>query len=97
MPRADVVNKLIATRELDRDVANAVLDAVTLVPRDDFMAIGPDAVPWRFNRNMSYVRRPLILQTTSCLGLPQCQQHRSVLVRQPYVGPSCRQAPRLMR
>lgn len=62
MPRADVVNKLVATREVDRDVANAVLDAITLVPRDDFMAIGPDAVPWRFNRNMSYVRRPLILQ-----------------------------------
>lgn len=60
--RKDALDRLAADRDLAVDVVDTVLTAITLTPRDEFMSIGPDAVPWRFNRNMSYVRRPLVLQ-----------------------------------
>lgn len=60
--RADALAQVAGARNLDPGVVNTVLNAITLTARDKFMSIGPDAVPWRFNRNMSYVRRPLILQ-----------------------------------
>ena len=60
--RADALVQVADARNLDPGVVNTVLNAITLTPRDKFMSIGPDAVPWRFNRSMSYVRRPLILQ-----------------------------------
>lgn len=60
--RADALTQVATSRNLDPGVVDSVLKAITLTPRDKFMDIGPDAVPWRFNRNMSYVRRPLILQ-----------------------------------
>ncbi len=60
--RADALAKVAGARNLDPGVVNTVLNAITLTPRDKFMSIGPDAFPWRFNRNMSYVRRPLVLQ-----------------------------------
>jgi hypothetical protein len=60
--RADALAQVADARNLDPGVVDTVLNAITLTPRHKFMSIGPDAVPWRFNRNMSYVRRPLILQ-----------------------------------
>jgi hypothetical protein len=60
--RADAVAQVASARNLTPAVVDTVLNAITLTPRDKFMSIGPDAAPWRFNRNMSYVRRPLILQ-----------------------------------
>jgi hypothetical protein len=60
--RADALTQIAGARNLDPDLVTTVLNAITLTPRDKFMSIGPDAVPWRFNRNMSYVRRPLVQQ-----------------------------------
>lgn len=60
--RADALAQVAGARNLDPGVVNTVLNAITLTPRGKFMSIGPDAVPWRFNRDMSYVRRPLTLQ-----------------------------------
>lgn len=60
--RSDALAQVASSRNLDPIVVDTVLNAMTLTARDKFMAIGPDAVPWRFNRNMSYVRRPLVLQ-----------------------------------
>lgn len=60
--RADALAQVASSRDLDPGVVDTLLKAITLTARDKFMEIGPDAVPWRFNRNMSYVRRPLILQ-----------------------------------
>lgn len=60
--RADLLARVATARNLDPCVVDTVLKAITLSPRDSFMSIGPDAFPWRFNRNMSYVRRPLVLQ-----------------------------------
>lgn len=60
--RADALSQIAGERNLDPDLVNTVLNAITLAPRGKFMSIGPDALPWRFNRDMSYVRRPLVLQ-----------------------------------
>jgi hypothetical protein len=40
--------------------AQVMLDALTLVPVEDYWAAGTDAYPWRFNRDRSYLRRPLV-------------------------------------
>ena len=60
--RADALAEVSVARNVDASVVDTVLNAITLTPRENFMSIGPDAFPWRFNRNMSYVRRPLVLQ-----------------------------------
>ncbi|WP_412078853.1 hypothetical protein ACLF6K_36230 [Streptomyces xanthophaeus] len=39
---------------------HAFLDRLSLRPRAKFLSVGPDAWPWRYNREWSYVRRPLI-------------------------------------
>lgn len=39
--------------------AQVMLDALTLAPVEDYWA-GTDAYPWRFNRDRSYLRRPLV-------------------------------------
>lgn len=41
--------------------AQRIVDALTLTPLDDFWGAGTDVFPWRFNRNRSYLRQPLIL------------------------------------
>ncbi|MGV1005137.1 MAG: hypothetical protein ACOYEV_10335 [Candidatus Nanopelagicales bacterium] len=60
--RNEALPQVAASRNFDPEVVDTVLQAITLTPRDTFMGIGADAFPWRFNRNMSYVRRPLVLQ-----------------------------------
>ena len=60
--RAAAVSEIAKRRDLSTQVASAVLAEITLTSRETFLEIGPDAWPWRFNRNMSYVRRPLVLQ-----------------------------------
>lgn len=62
LARAEAVAQVAVARNLDPEVVDTVFNAITLTPRDEFMSIGPDAVPWRFNRDRSYVRRPLVLQ-----------------------------------
>lgn len=62
LARADAVAQVAGARNLAPEVVDTVFNAITLTPRDEFMSIGPDAVPWRFNRDSSYVRRPLVLQ-----------------------------------
>jgi len=51
-----------AKRDMSEEIVSAVLGGITLTERSSFLDIGQDAWPWRFNRDMSYVRRPLVLQ-----------------------------------
>jgi hypothetical protein len=62
IPRDEALSKIAAARSLATAVVTAVLDEITLTSREDFLSIGPDAYPWRFSRNMSYIRRPVVLQ-----------------------------------
>jgi hypothetical protein len=60
--RTHAIAEISSSRGLTPETVERVLDKITLVPRDEFMSIGYDAVPWRFNRDMSYVRRPVVQQ-----------------------------------
>ncbi len=62
IPRDEAISKIAAARSLATDVVSAVLDEITLTSREAFLSIGPDAYPWRFSRNMSYIRRPVVRQ-----------------------------------
>lgn len=62
IPRAEAQSKIAAERGLASDIVAAVFDEITLTSRESFLSIGPDAYPWRFSRNMSYVRRPVVQQ-----------------------------------
>ncbi len=60
--RPSAIAELSRSRGLLPTTVGRVLDKITLTPRESFMSIGSDAVPWRFNRDMSYVRRPIVQQ-----------------------------------
>lgn len=62
-PMSDVEGHLVATLDWDLTKACKYLDRLSLRPRNEFLAIGPDAYPWRYNRDQSYLRRPLIQYT----------------------------------
>jgi len=59
--RTIAIAEISSSRGITTATVGRVLDKITLVPRASFMSIGNDAVPWRFNRDMSYVRRPVVL------------------------------------
>jgi hypothetical protein len=56
------ISEIALKREMSEDIVSTVLGGITLTQRSSFLDIGQDAWPWRFNRDMSYVRRPLVLQ-----------------------------------
>ncbi|KAA9087221.1 hypothetical protein [Microbacterium radiodurans] len=60
--RATSITKIAANRNMSQEAVSTVISAITLTPRSSFLSIGQDAWPWRFNRDMSYIRRPLVLQ-----------------------------------
>ncbi len=60
--RSLAVLTVSAQHDMPADLVSAVLDGITLTQRASFLKIGADAYPWRFNRDSSYVRRPLVLQ-----------------------------------
>ena len=60
--RSVAISEIASKRDISDDIVSAVLGGITLTQRASFDDIGPDALPWRFNRDMSYVRRPLVLQ-----------------------------------
>lgn len=62
--RSTAIAEIVANRAMSEDVVKAVLDRITLTQRTSFLEIKEDAWPWRFNRDRSYVRRPLVLQGT---------------------------------
>lgn len=62
LERALAIAEVSRSRGLTSETVERVLDKISLSSRSSFMSIKSDAVPWRFNRNMSYVRRPVIQQ-----------------------------------
>ena len=77
--REAAIRGIARDRAMPEEVVSSVISAITLESRSTFLSIGKDAYPWRFNRDMSYVRRPLVLQGSDLIfGL------RSVLNLGPY-------------
>jgi len=60
LPEAEVTSHLCTALGWPKDKSESFLDRMTLRPRDRFLDPGPDAWPWRFNREWSYLRRPLV-------------------------------------
>lgn len=62
--RADLVRHLTDTLGWSEDVVSQALEGASLSPRDDFMRPAgfrpEDVYPWRYNRALSFLRRPLI-------------------------------------
>jgi len=63
MPRSTLLDELVASLGWTRERVDLGIEMLSLRPRTAFMsgAEAPDIYPWRFNRSMSYVRRPLIV------------------------------------
>ncbi|MET7381815.1 hypothetical protein ABZT08_23835 [Streptomyces sp. NPDC005526] len=55
-----VADHLSTTLHWEHEKAQTFLDQLTLRPRAKFLSVNSDAWPWRYNREWSYVRRPLI-------------------------------------
>jgi len=83
VPEADVIEHLQSSLGWSADAARRFIDHLSLEPRPEFMSIGPDACPWRYNRNRSYVRRPLI-RVNSETGPALLWGQRRVAVTGPY-------------
>jgi hypothetical protein len=59
-PLAQVRSLLENMPGWDEEIAQAFLGKLTLRPRPKFLSPGTDVYPWRYNRALSYIRRPLI-------------------------------------
>lgn len=60
--RSEAISRIIENAALTDSTVNAVLDKITLTSRASFLEIKEDACPWRYNRDSSYIRRPLVQQ-----------------------------------
>ena len=68
MSLSELVAHLSADLGWDRGKVSAALSQLTLSPRAAFLEPEPpvkpsDVYPWRFNRALSYMRRPIVLRT----------------------------------
>ncbi|MFF3547155.1 hypothetical protein ACFYXD_35620 [Streptomyces platensis] len=60
VPVARVQHHLRSALGWADDKTHAFLDHLSLRPRAKFLSVGADAWPWRYNREWSYARRPLV-------------------------------------
>jgi hypothetical protein len=59
-PVSQVRSRLQNLPGWDEETAKAFIDTLALRPRPKFLSPGTDAYPWRYNRDLSCIRRPLI-------------------------------------
>lgn len=57
----DVRNRLVESLDWTEPKVGSFLAHMTLRPRQEFLSIGADAYPWKYNRDQAYIRRPLIV------------------------------------
>jgi len=60
LPRSEVEEQLRSALGWSDGQIAAFIDRLTLRPRPEFLSVGVDAYPWRYNREWSYLRRPLV-------------------------------------
>ncbi|MCW2165030.1 hypothetical protein B0I12_002185 [Microbacterium hydrothermale] len=53
--------KIAEQRSMPREGVAKVLSSIALTQRSSFLDAGHDCWPWRYNRDLSYIRRPLII------------------------------------
>lgn len=69
MPCKELIQEIMNSTDLSYEKVSSFIHQLSLVPRANFMEPGieyrkGDIYPWRFNRALSYVRRPLIKAST---------------------------------
>jgi hypothetical protein len=57
----EVLIAALVKPEWPDDLPSKLVSQLSLAPRPEFLT-GPDVYPWRYNRDLSYVRRPLLLR-----------------------------------
>ncbi|MFZ2240797.1 MAG: hypothetical protein WAV90_14895 [Gordonia amarae] len=60
--RDEAIHTISVSGRIPAEVVISILEHITLTSRSSFLDIKQDAYPWRFGRDMSYIRRPLILE-----------------------------------
>lgn len=60
LPRPVVEQRLRDSLEWEDNKISKFVDNLSLRPRRNFLSVGADAYPWRYNREWSYLRRPLV-------------------------------------
>lgn len=68
-PVSQVRSRLQDLPGWDEGIAEAFLARLALRARPEFLSPGPDVYPWRYSRDLSYIRRPLI-ETAGPAGQP---------------------------
>ncbi|WP_156520523.1 hypothetical protein [Rhodococcus sp. EPR-157] len=61
---AMVRDHFVAEFQWEIEKADRILDALSMAPEEDFWKLGAKVHPWRYNRDRSYLRRPLIRRMT---------------------------------
>ena len=66
MPRERLIARISAEADIPIDTVRHIVDSITLAKRDDYLKppLGYekwDVYPWKVNRNLSFLRKPLIL------------------------------------
>lgn len=84
-----VIARLMADRSWDGVKIEAFVEALSLGPRQDFMS-DRDAWPWKYNRDYSYIRRPIIRVHDEAHGIQLTWGVRRTWVTARYWGSSSR-------
>ncbi len=63
--RTIVVKQIAEKQNIDENIVSAIVDQISLCKRDDFLSPPKpfskhDVYPWRFNRELSFTRRPVL-------------------------------------
>jgi hypothetical protein len=61
VPVQDIRQRMSSKFGWSGDKVDAFLGQLTMTCETDFWALGPEVFPWRYNRERSYLRRPLIV------------------------------------
>ncbi len=60
LPISEVIERLQSGLDWSQEKAEIFIDQLSLRPRANFLSVGVEAWPWRYNRDWSYVRRPFV-------------------------------------
>ncbi|WP_143542602.1 MULTISPECIES: hypothetical protein [unclassified Rhodococcus (in: high G+C Gram-positive bacteria)] len=63
LPISTVLERMTRVHGWDAERAQRILDTLSMRPEKDFWKLGRQVHPWRYNRERSYLRRPLIVRS----------------------------------
>lgn len=75
LPRTEFIERMSQELRWEQDKVSSALDVLSLSPRNNFLNPdapfrGEDVYPWRFNRALSYLRRPFLIRRSGDAQTP---------------------------